>query len=330
MVLAYPFLALLHAVYSLVVLSISFFRHLTRPDPSPLSAKRKRVPQHLAVLFVADSDFDQKTNKHCILESVQRTIQWCQQIGIPQLSVYDCDGIILSNIGAIKRTAAPECLSKEPEVDRRRIHYPPTPPLSDYAESRPLSPSEDSFIGLKSFITLNISPPRLGARRTVSNLRDFSPTHSAPADTKMVQSLALHVLTREASKPTIAATARAMARVEGRSSKSAVKNTFKLSISTLENHLEGQNGLSPPDFMIIHPVHPSKYHRSPIELHGYPPWQVRLTEIYCNRYRKQYEARLMWFLPLHVSSTLLSSSLTEWEFREALDQFAVAEMRLGK
>lgn len=50
----------------------------------------------------------------------------------------------------------------------------------------------------------------------------------------------------------------------------------------------------------------------------------------CDRFRKQYEARLMWFLPSHVSSTLLSSSFTEWEFREALDQFASAEFRLGK
>jgi len=309
MVLAYPFLALLHAIYSLVIASISLFRHLTRRTPSALKATRRRIPRHLAILFVPDAEFDERTIEHCIIESIQNSISWCQQVGIQELSVYDAEGIILNNVGLLRNIATPDALSKDSEVDRRRIHYPPTPPLSDYAESRPLSPQDDS-LEHKPFLTLHISP-----RKNASNKN---------------QPLTLHVLTRESSKPSIAAITRSIARSARRNSKLAVKDTFKLSINNLESHLEGKNGLTPPDFMIIQPVHPSKYHRSPIELHGYPPWQIRLTEIYCNRFRKQYEGRLMWFLPSHVSSALLSSSLTEWEFREALDQFATAEMRLGK
>ncbi|KAJ4486075.1 hypothetical protein J3R30DRAFT_1451298 [Lentinula aciculospora] len=92
MVLAYPFLALLHAFYSLVILSISFFRHLTRPTPTPLNATRMRLPKHLSIIFVSDADFDEQINEYCITESIHRVIGWCQQLGIPRLSVYDAEG----------------------------------------------------------------------------------------------------------------------------------------------------------------------------------------------------------------------------------------------
>ncbi|KAJ4486076.1 hypothetical protein J3R30DRAFT_3281846, partial [Lentinula aciculospora] len=208
--------------------------------------------------------------------------------------------------------------------------YPPTPPLSDYSESRPLSPHEDMSDSQIPFLTLRISPLQSAVRGVACSIRHRHVPNFTLTASKKPQPIILHLLSREASKPSIASSARAIARTERRNSGLIVKDNFRLTVNNFESYLEGKNGLSPPDFMIIHPIHPSKYHRSPIELHGYPPWQIRLTEIYCNRFRKQYEARLMWFLPSHVSSTLLSSSLTEWEFREALDQFASAEFRLGK
>jgi undecaprenyl pyrophosphate synthase len=38
----------------------------------------------------------------------------------------------------------------------------------------------------------------------------------------------------------------------------------------------GESGLPAPDLMIVHST--SCEHR-PLELHGFPPWQIRLTEI---------------------------------------------------
>lgn len=38
-------------------------------------------------------------------------------------------------------------------------------------------------------------------------------------------------------------------------------------------------GLSSPDFMIVHPIGFSRTTYSPLELHGFPPWHIRLTEI---------------------------------------------------
>jgi len=40
-----------------------------------------------------------------------------------------------------------------------------------------------------------------------------------------------------------------------------------------------ENGLSSPDFMIIHPIDFFDTSSTPPELHGFPPWHIRLTEI---------------------------------------------------
>jgi len=40
-----------------------------------------------------------------------------------------------------------------------------------------------------------------------------------------------------------------------------------------------EDGLSSPDFMIIHHLTASCRVSAPPELHGFPPWQLRLTEI---------------------------------------------------
>ena len=70
-------------------------------------------------------------------------------------------------------------------------------------------------------------------------------------------------------------------------------DSFKLSADVLSASLEGvvpltlerdgtqavvvdDNNLSSPDFLILHSV--GSLH-TPAELHGFPPWHIRLTEI---------------------------------------------------
>ncbi len=43
--------------------------------------------------------------------------------------------------------------------------------------------------------------------------------------------------------------------------------------------LIGKDGLPPSNLMIVHPLSPSKYNRTALELHGFPPFQTRLTEV---------------------------------------------------
>ncbi|THV07728.1 hypothetical protein K435DRAFT_959790 [Dendrothele bispora CBS 962.96] len=320
--LAYPFLLVLHFLYSLTVLVLSVWRRLRQFPPLPLKASRQRIPRHLAILFVTDSEIDLSTTEQRLLESVDRSVKWCQAVGIEQLTLYDSDGILLRCSESIRKFVVSSPIQKkELEPVNPVINYPPTPPLSDYSESRSLSPEGfgASFPGVK--ITALSAPKKQSKqhkRRLASNKDDL-------------KTLNINIVSRDASKPFLAEMARSLAWSERRKQKiDSGPSTFRLTVPVLEQHLEGPNGLSAPDFMIVHPVHPSKYNRLPMELHGFPPWQIRLTEIYCNRLRKKYRSRLMWFLPLEIRSAVLSSSLTEWEFREALDQYAGAEIRLGR
>ena len=42
--------------------------------------------------------------------------------------------------------------------------------------------------------------------------------------------------------------------------------------------LPGKYGFTGPDLMIIHNIIPQKRSRDVLELYGFPPWQIRLTE----------------------------------------------------
>ncbi|KAK7468841.1 hypothetical protein VKT23_003342 [Stygiomarasmius scandens] len=320
-VLAYPFLLILHVLYSIAVFSISLWRRLWKHAPLPLNAPRQRIPKHLAILFVPDSEIDIKTTEQRLLESCERAVKCCQDVGIEQLTLYDSEGIFMRCSDSIRGLVTTNPSLKDLQPINPVINYPPTPPLSDYSKSRSLSPEgfASSFPSVK-ITGIAASQSRSRQRKTQALSEDD--------DSKLLR---INIVSREASKPFLTEVARHLAWSERREQKiNSDYSTFQLSVPVLEKYLEGRNGLSPPDFMIIHPVHPSKYNRLPMELHGFPPWQIRLTEIYRNKLRKQYRSRLMWFLPADIFSAVLSSSLTEWEFREALDQYAGAEMRLGR
>ncbi|KAF8168147.1 hypothetical protein B0H34DRAFT_684406 [Crassisporium funariophilum] len=77
--------------------------------------------------------------------------------------------------------------------------------------------------------------------------------------------------------------------------------------------------------MIIHSIESSRGRPTPPELHGFPPWQIRLTEIYQSVLVGRTPRT--WF---RESRSPLPLPLDEFNFREALDEFASAEMRFGK
>lgn len=98
---------------------------------------------------------------------------------------------------------------------------------------------------------------------------------------------------------------------------------FCVTLEDLKASLEGEHGFPPPDLMIVHSLTPRKYYKVPLELHGFPPWQIRLTEIY-------YDEHPRPFWPINRTPRRPVSALEEVEFRRALDLFASAEMRLGR
>lgn len=90
--------------------------------------------------------------------------------------------------------------------------------------------------------------------------------------------------------------------------------------------------------MIVHQISTSYNDRTPLELYGFPPWQMRLTEILsvlnwqlrtsiilADNFWRSYNR-----YPQSVWSRSSELPLGEKEFRAALDEFAGAQMRLGK
>ncbi|KAJ8083872.1 hypothetical protein PM082_002638 [Marasmius tenuissimus] len=312
--LALPFLFVLHLIYSLVIFARSIRQLIfKRKEPLALNASRKLLPKRLSIVFVPDSEIDIRTTEQCILDTLENVIGWCQQLGIECVSVYDHEGIISKNSRIIQDYFETEREPEEKESKLIDMVYPITPP-----SSRPLSPELNCT---SSVVKLQIPYARRGqvGRRSC---RDGASRGQNEGSTT------LYIVSQESSKSHIASVATSLAWQEYMRSKT--QGNFELSIPHLESIIEGNNGFPSTDFMIIHPLNPSKYNRSPHELHGFPPWQMRLAEIYHNRSRRYYRARLIWLLPSHIKSSLLASTLTEREFRSALDHFAGVEMRLGK
>ncbi|KAF9270108.1 hypothetical protein L218DRAFT_992768 [Marasmius fiardii PR-910] len=310
--LAHSLLCLLHLLYSLINVARSIRRLIYRRQPLALHASRRLTPKHLSILFVPDADIDIRTTEQCFLESLENVIGWCQESGINILSVYDQEGIVSNNQRIIQEYFETERESGEKESKLIDMVYPITPPAS-----RPLSPQLDLR---SSVVKLRVPNRHLQRHQSKDNLPPIE-TRKSP--------LTLYILSRESSKSNVASIASSLAWREVMRAKTS-RNPFKLSIPTLESLIEGGDGFPPVDFMIVHPLNPSTYNRSPLELHGFPPWQMRLTELYHDRSRRHYRSRLMWLLPRHIKSSLLASTITEEEFRSALDHFAGVEMRLGK
>jgi len=144
--------------------------------------------------------------------------------------------------------------------------------------------------------------------------------------------LRLCLVSRQSAKPAIASAAQSLAQAQAqirnrKANHSCTSDTFQLSVDQFDELLVDEDGLSSPDFMIVQPISldPSRYFTSAIELHGFSPWHIRLTEIYQNNKSSRF-----WVGKGASSASYLPPPLDEFSFRQALDEFASFEGRLGK
>jgi len=299
------FLCTLHYVYSLLTIWHSFWARFAWFPPQPLLIPRRRVPKHLAILFIADAGLNTVEVEACLVQSVIDVVGWCCAVGIEKLTVYDEYGKILS-CSQIIRSSLPKDVSEAScEYD---VEYPLTPPLSDHSESRPVTPLHSVLLDMHTssihFSKKQKKPKhrKAGVTQRKENVNRLS-----------MKQFTLCLASRESSKPAIASVAQELASRNRRIWRDKARfDDFILTVEEFHNLLDCYDTLSSPDFMIVHPLNPLHRNQRPLELHGYPPWHIRLTEIYHNRH--------------HLSS----KSIDESTFNHALDEFATAEMRFGK
>ncbi|KAJ7487557.1 hypothetical protein B0H11DRAFT_2013831 [Mycena galericulata] len=320
-VLEYALLRVLHSLHFLIALLTLYWRRLHWTPPSPLQITRRHTPRHLALLLVPESSHYSAATQETLLETVTRTVGWCRSTGIEKLTVYDSAGILVDCADQILRRASGAC-DFDGYESGSDVEYPPTPPSSDYSDSRPLSP-EHGFQKETSVITLHI--PEITRRRSSRYGLKKRSQERGKSGTPPRPPLTLYIASRQCSKLDIAGAATSLARRQSQTTD--VDQQFDLSVELLNSILEGPHSLSAPDFLIIHHLRPSDFVSPPLELHGFPPWQIRLTEIYHCYKRRSLREWLSQRLPRNKT---LEVALTEMDFRMALDEFAGAEMRFGK
>ncbi|KAF8632636.1 hypothetical protein AX15_001835 [Amanita polypyramis BW_CC] len=218
--------------------------------------------------------------------------------------IHSLPGVLLHCASRIEQRIQNE--SSESDSSASDIEYPLTPPPSDCADSRPLSPAPN----LSHVITIEIP-------RNISNKLSVRKRRSHNCEGSAAKPLTLCIISRNSAKPAIAAAARTFLQAEKqRTTEPQSRAPPEITEDMLSMSLECKNVLSSPDFMIVYPINPCDGNL-PVELHGFPPWHIRLTEIHYRRSRER---------PRKINSFVLD----EIAFREALDEYETAEFRFGK
>jgi dehydrodolichyl diphosphate syntase complex subunit NUS1 len=112
--------------------------------------------------------------------------------------------------------------------------------------------------------------------------------HTLQASSSNPFTVNLHLLSRDAGKPQLAEAARRLAaskpdkdaKLDVQAIDSLIFGVLSLHAAMFDTFAEtsiDMTGLPEVDLIIVHPLSGSS--NWPIELHGFPPWQMRLAEI---------------------------------------------------
>ncbi|KZO96271.1 hypothetical protein CALVIDRAFT_537447 [Calocera viscosa TUFC12733] len=305
-------LLVLHLARTVVNVSSSLInRFRRRPAPKPPRSERRRVPKHFAVCFQDAGREDAQV----LLESCVRVERWAREIGVKELSFYDRSGIL-----QLHQTILRELLPPSPSpisTPRPRpldIELPLTPPTS----TKPTPPS--SVDGLSDSDT----PSNKSALR---RRRKLGSSHRLDAvdEASVYPPPRVNILSFDQSKPLIAQAAQTLAL------RAKAHPTPSQSISVADVDELVKASFTSPDLLLIHPIRPAilspwSILPRPLELDGFPPWHMDLSEMYYEppKFRlslpRIWEGR--WSLPGEV--------VRQAEFLKTLERYEKAEMRKGR
>ncbi|GAA5972262.1 hypothetical protein JCM8115_006546 [Rhodotorula mucilaginosa] len=243
-----------------------------------------KLPRHLAVSLVSGGQGGEQRQRHVGI--LQKLLQWSRQLGVTTLSVYDETGVLLRNAAGYAEALNLQIISEEDEIELEGM----------------VTLAEPWVAAAKSGVAT--SPAGEGARTPRAADEDAS----ADSSTTLVAEesllcpphLRLNLLSRAAGRPRLARLAQDLA-VRVRNSEEEL---------TTERVAEQVDALplGEPDLLLV-------LGGSYLRLHGFPPWQLRLTEMY-------HHSWPTWFSrPPELTYDIL---------RKALDVYGRAEMRLGR
>jgi dehydrodolichyl diphosphate syntase complex subunit NUS1 len=272
-----------HALYDRVC-AVLYYHHRTpeliRRDVKPLD----RVPKHLSVILDLPPEGGKKDALETLLNDACELVAWSASAGIPMLSIYEHTGEIITSIGSVEQPANSILgilKSSLPHL-HRRINRTLT---SYYGATSPQKPS----ISLRSPNLPSYSPPQFADLPNGTSHANDSNT-SAPH---------INVLLLDSTdgRQTIVDLTKTLAEMSQNGKLSPADISQDLIDAEITESVMGE-----PDLLIVFGER--------VVLEGYPPWQIRLTEIF---YAQDNVAGVGYQI-----------------FLRALYRFAKAEFRFGR
>ncbi|GAA5975566.1 hypothetical protein JCM11641_003536 [Rhodosporidiobolus odoratus] len=271
------------------------FARRRRPTPAgDLAAGRwTKLPRHLAVRL-APSGFrwtlwrrGQDKELHVKVEQVQRLAGWCSELGMQSLTVYDETGLLLRQADNVAEALGFQVAPASFKVAMQGLVV--------------LQPPEAVALeGEKAPIRDERKPDLAAALEDEGSASSATLVDSPPPST-LSSSFTVNLISRSAGRPALATLAQVVA--AGRAYSKTTTALTSEAVSEIVDALP----LPEPDLLFV-------FGGPYLRLQGFPPWQIRLSEMY-------HHSSPSWLPP-----PLLTYDL----FRPALDVYGRAEMRLGR
>jgi dehydrodolichyl diphosphate syntase complex subunit NUS1 len=235
-----------HSIFDRI-LAILYYHHRTpdliRKDVGTLS----RLPEHLSVILTLRLDEDGALET--LMDEVAELSAWCSSAGIPLLSVYEKTGVLKNYMPALKELVGQK--------------------LASYFGAPPTCPSLRVF-----------APNHTGSSRSPSPNPMSKLERIAPALDTQRRHLNLLLLSASDGRDTLVDLTRTLTEMS-QSQKLLPKD---ITVDLIDAEISATTSIpstkttsatptAEPDLLIV--FGPS------VKLQGYPPWQVRLTEIFC-------------------------------------------------
>lgn len=241
--------------------SILYYHHRTpqliQQDVKEVKAKGK-LPKHLSVILEYE-----KGGLDTLIDEVAEITCWCASAGIKHLSVYEQTGIITSHTSPTHPLSEyPPCPSTHPPCPStpQLIIPPPLGVLKSYISPshRSISQRLHSYFG-KSRPTFRVHSPPSGSF-TTTDMSDEERRSGTHVDIEVV------FISEEDGRESLVDLTKTLCDMAQRGK----IMSEDVSIELIDAEVK-ENVIPDPDLLILFSPN--------ITLRGYPPWQIRLTEI---------------------------------------------------
>ena len=276
----------LHFYYACIhrVIAVLHYHHRT-PEYIQKDVKElSRIPQHLSVILRFQAE--EEGGLESLMDEVAELCAWSTAAGVPLLSVYEKSGILKSYMPQLQELVIQKLISYYgPDSSRPglRLYAPNLPSLAPSPQLLAQSTSSGRSHAPKSHLDLLL----LSATDGRDTLVDLTRTLTEMAQSKKIRPK--DITSELINAEIVASTALSGSDTNGSTDKD---------IESPSNE---------PDLLIVFGPY--------VKLDGYPPWQIRLSEIFC----------------VFGGDVKNGSTRVEYQgFLRGLWRYAGAEMRFGR